>query len=210
MYTLNIEDDQGHKMEVPFGPGMVTLGRSAENTIRLDERNVSRQHARINAQNGTVYVEDTSSANGVKVNGDRITGKVAVFPGNDRITVGDFTLQISGETLRLRPEEITQKTTVPKAPTSDEVTNTQPMVVAPVGRSEPRLARRSTKTTAGFPTDDENTAIIRMTDAASAPAVAASGTIWSGRFRGSCASKVRSPWQLRMGDDQDRNDHWPR
>ena len=159
MYTLNIEDDQGHKMEVPFGPGMVTLGRSAENTIRLDERNVSRQHARINAQNGAVYIEDTSSSYGVKVNGDRITGKVAVFL-NDRITVGDFTLQVYGEQLRLRPEEITQKTTVPKATTSDEVTNTQPMMVAPVGQQAKPAPHPQ-------PEEDDSheaTAIIRMTE----------------------------------------------
>src|SRR5262249_10295656 len=54
MYTLNIEDDQGKKTEVPFGPGVLTVGRDASNNVCLDERNVSRKHAKIQAQNGTV------------------------------------------------------------------------------------------------------------------------------------------------------------
>ena len=71
---LIIEDDEGHKTTVPFVREEITVGRAEGNTIRLTERNVSRKHARFFKQNGGVFVEDLKSFNGIKVNGDAITG----------------------------------------------------------------------------------------------------------------------------------------
>lgn len=161
MYKLLIEDDQGRKTEVPFGLGVLSLGRASDNQIRLDERNVSRKHARIAANNNQVTIEDLDSFTGIKINGDRISGRSSVFQG-DRIQVGDFVLQIMGEALRARPEEITQKTQLGGKTQSDEVTNTQPMTVAPVTDRPPERVPQQERSE--MRDNDENTAIVRLSD----------------------------------------------
>jgi pSer/pThr/pTyr-binding forkhead associated (FHA) protein len=93
MFKLIIEDDEGKTTVVPLSRDETSVGRKEGNTIRLTERNVSRRHARILRQNGAVYVEDLGSYNGVKINGNRIAGRVSVAEG-DRIQIGDYLLGI--------------------------------------------------------------------------------------------------------------------
>lgn len=96
MLKLIIEDDEGRKTVVPFVRDEITIGRQEGNTIRLTERNVSRRHARLLRQAGAVKIEDLGSANGIKVNGDRIAGLVQVSDG-DLIQIGDYDLAIQRE-----------------------------------------------------------------------------------------------------------------
>ncbi len=93
MYKLIIEDDEGKTTVVPLIRDEISIGRKEGNTIRLTERNVSRRHAKLIRQNGAVYIEDLTSHNGIKVNGDRITGRAAVGEG-DRIQIGDYQLSV--------------------------------------------------------------------------------------------------------------------
>ena len=175
MFTLSVEDDQGRKTELTFSPPGLTIGRAKDNQLRLNERNVSRKHARINAANGAVIIEDLDSYNGVKVNGDRVTGKATLYLG-DHIQLGDFKLQLSGDALRPRPEEITQKTQIPKRE-NEEVTNTEPMVVAPLVNTGPQQQMQppvqapppvpaSSTRARNEGNFDESTALIRLTDIA--------------------------------------------
>ncbi len=96
MLKLIIEDDEGRKTVVPFVRDEITIGRQEGNTIRLTERNVSRRHARLLRQSVNVLIEDLGSYNGIKVNGDRITGQVQVQDG-DLIQIGDYDLAIQRE-----------------------------------------------------------------------------------------------------------------
>jgi pSer/pThr/pTyr-binding forkhead associated (FHA) protein len=93
---LIIEDDEGHKTTVPFVREEITVGRDEINTIRLTERNVSRKHARFFRSNGSIYVEDCKSSNGIRVNGDRISEAVALKEG-DLVQIGDYDLAVTGE-----------------------------------------------------------------------------------------------------------------
>jgi pSer/pThr/pTyr-binding forkhead associated (FHA) protein/tetratricopeptide (TPR) repeat protein len=93
MYKLIIEDDEGKTTVVPLIRDEITIGRKEGNTIRLTERNVSRKHAKLVKQNGSVYIEDLTSYNGIKVNGDRISGRAPVQEG-DRIQIGDYQLAL--------------------------------------------------------------------------------------------------------------------
>ncbi len=93
MYKLIIEDDEGKTTVVPLIRDEITIGRKEGNTIRLTERNVSRKHAKLLKSNGTVYIEDLTSYNGIKVNGDRIAGRAPVNEG-DRIQIGDYQLAL--------------------------------------------------------------------------------------------------------------------
>ena len=89
LFKLIIEDDEGHTTIVPLVKEEITIGRKEGNTIRLTERNVSRHHARLIKSNGTVFIEDLDSYNGVKVNGDKITARTNVREG-DLIEIGDY------------------------------------------------------------------------------------------------------------------------
>ena len=102
MYKLIIEDDEGKTTEVPIIRDEITVGRKEGNTIRLTERNVSRRHARITRQNNALYIEDLLSYCGIKVNGDRIQGKVAVGDG-DRVQIGDYQLSIKLDKAQVKP-----------------------------------------------------------------------------------------------------------
>jgi len=90
---LLIRDDEGHETVVPLVRQEITIGRQPGNMVRLTERNVSRRHARLSRQNGTVFLEDLSSANGTQVNGERLQGQVALQVG-DQIRIGDYELSI--------------------------------------------------------------------------------------------------------------------
>ncbi len=100
---LIIEDDEGRKTVVPFVREEISIGRHEGNTIRLTERNVSRKHARLLRSNGTVEVEDLGSFNGVRVNGDRIEGRLPVQEG-DLIEIGDYDLAIENEATDAPPK----------------------------------------------------------------------------------------------------------
>ena len=52
MWKLVIEDDEGKRTVVPLTRDEYSIGRKEGNTIRLTERNVSREHARL-VQEGT-------------------------------------------------------------------------------------------------------------------------------------------------------------
>ena len=52
MWKLAIEDDEGKQTVVPLTRDEYTIGRKDGNTIRLTERNVSREHARLYKKNG--------------------------------------------------------------------------------------------------------------------------------------------------------------
>jgi pSer/pThr/pTyr-binding forkhead associated (FHA) protein len=95
MMKLIIEDDEGRKTVVPVRDE-ITIGRQDGNTIRLTERNVSRRHARLLKENGNVLIEDLGSYNGVRVNGEKITGRTRIKEG-DLVEIGDYDLGIQGK-----------------------------------------------------------------------------------------------------------------
>ena len=92
---LIIEDDEGRKTVVPIvrEDVEITIGRQEGNTIRLTERNVSRRHAKLIRRNGSVFVEDLGSYNGIRVNGDKIDSVYEVNEG-DLIQIGDYDLAV--------------------------------------------------------------------------------------------------------------------
>ena len=86
---LVIEDDEGHRREVPLDRDEITIGRREDNVVHLPERNVSRHHARLVRRDGTVLLEDLRSANGTVVNGIRITEPVRLGD-MDLVRIGDY------------------------------------------------------------------------------------------------------------------------
>ncbi|MGM0557671.1 MAG: FHA domain-containing protein [Myxococcota bacterium] len=96
MYKLVIEDDEGSRQTVPVIRDEITIGRKEGNTIRLTERNVSRQHARVVRDDGEIYVEDVKARYGIKKNGSKIDRR-AVFAPGDVIAIGDYNLTLEAK-----------------------------------------------------------------------------------------------------------------
>jgi hypothetical protein len=72
---------------IVVGPAGVTLGRSRQCDVVLNDPNVSRQHAEIRPRGGSWVVTDLGSTNGSSLNGRRINGPEVVKPG-DEIELG--------------------------------------------------------------------------------------------------------------------------
>ena len=69
------------------GPTGITIGRSRQCEVVLDDPNVSRQHAEIRPRGGSWVLTDLGSTNGSSINGRRINGPEVVKPG-DEIEIG--------------------------------------------------------------------------------------------------------------------------
>jgi pSer/pThr/pTyr-binding forkhead associated (FHA) protein len=102
MWKLVIEDDEGNRTLVPLTRDLYTIGRRDGNTIRLTERNVSRDHAKLSKKNGSstdkgaFVLEDLTSYNGVFVNGLRITHAQDLTKG-DLVQIGDYRIVLQAE-----------------------------------------------------------------------------------------------------------------
>lgn len=70
------------------------LGRTREAEMFLRDPEVSRRHARLEAQNGVVFLEDLKSSNGTFLNGRRLTEPLEIRAG-DEIDVGTTRLVVS-------------------------------------------------------------------------------------------------------------------
>jgi hypothetical protein len=71
---------------IPVSTPVFVLGRGAEADLRLPDTGVSRRHAELHLQDGTVTLVDLSSTNGTTVNGRRVDR--ARLTDGDRIGVG--------------------------------------------------------------------------------------------------------------------------
>jgi len=96
VFKLTIEDDEGKTTVVPIIRDEMTIGRDEGNTIRLTERNVSRRHARLMRQNGSIYVEDLKSFTGIRLNGAKIAALTAVNDG-DQLQIGDYKIRVKSD-----------------------------------------------------------------------------------------------------------------
>ena len=69
---------------------MISIGRTPGNDIVLDNKAVSRKHARIEFDESSALIMDNDSMNGTFVNNQKITEEV--LKDNDQITIGKFDL----------------------------------------------------------------------------------------------------------------------
>lgn len=76
-----------HKLET----SEITLGRSADNAMRINDVGISRRHARLVRDHAGVYIEDMASANGTFLNGERLVNRLQLRDG-DKITLGSTTI----------------------------------------------------------------------------------------------------------------------
>ena len=70
----------------------VTIGRAADNSIRISDRYVSNHHAIIFLKSGRRILRDRDSTNGTLRNGRRIAGEVVLNSG-DLVGIGTVEFQ---------------------------------------------------------------------------------------------------------------------
>jgi hypothetical protein len=68
--------------------GGVSLGRSPDADIRIDDRYASGIHARVFSRSGAYFVEDMNSTNGTLLNSQELHGEAELQSG-DRVRIGD-------------------------------------------------------------------------------------------------------------------------
>ena len=80
--------------------GGLSIGRSPEADVRIEDRYASTIHARLYSRGASYYVEDMGSTNGTYLNGAVLEGEVELSD-LDQIRIGDtefrFELQVPGE-----------------------------------------------------------------------------------------------------------------
>jgi hypothetical protein len=72
----------------PLEGDIITVGRESENTIVINDAEVSRKHTQFVYQGGKYIITDLGSTNGTFVNGQRLTGQHILQPG-EVISLGE-------------------------------------------------------------------------------------------------------------------------
>jgi hypothetical protein len=68
--------------------GGLSIGRSKEADVRIDDRYASSIHARVFSREGRFYVEDMNSTNGTLLNGATLQGEAELID-RDTVQIGD-------------------------------------------------------------------------------------------------------------------------
>ncbi len=83
---------RGPGVDAELDEGTLVIGRSRRCGIVLTDPNISRQHAELRLQSGSIVLRDLGSTNGTRLNG-RAVRETAVRPG-DRIELGTTVLRL--------------------------------------------------------------------------------------------------------------------
>jgi pSer/pThr/pTyr-binding forkhead associated (FHA) protein len=136
---------------IPVPEGGLGIGRSPENTVVIHDEGVSRYHGRLLFDNGSLWLQDAGSRNGVFVNGARVTGHKALKAG-DSITIAQHTFELrwpdEDESSReapvspKEPERSRRASTVSTAPPASRPTVPKNNSKPPEPTSEPSPRRR--------------------------------------------------------------------
>ena len=113
MWRINALDRDGREVgRSELAVGELTIGRDADRQLILPSASVSRRHARMYVEGGQPCIVDEGSANGVIVDGVRITQPTYVHPGS-RIDVAEFRIEVESLNASEQPLAIPRVTPVP-------------------------------------------------------------------------------------------------
>ena len=94
-FTLLNLDGMTPSFDMALAGSPIRIGRRAGSDIRLDDESVSYFHCQIDEINGTLWIRDLGSANGIFVNGFNVA-QSHLMPG-DRLTVGTTSFRVEYE-----------------------------------------------------------------------------------------------------------------
>lgn len=99
--VLTGETGEGHPVSVKIPGALVggegaVIGRSPRNaTLLIDDRTLSREHARLFGDEDSLYIEDLGTTNGTRVNGrDLVSGKPVPVKQGDTLELGAVKVEL--------------------------------------------------------------------------------------------------------------------
>ena len=104
---------KGRCVRVPEGG--LGVGRADDNAVVIDDEDVSRYHARFLLDNGTLWLQDAGSRNGLFVNDQRVAGHLGLKVG-DQVRLATHILEVRWQ----EPEATAADTYVDDADTVEE------------------------------------------------------------------------------------------
>jgi len=108
MPILQITKDDILLQELEIQAATVTIGRDAENDIRLGDLTVSRRHGQLKREDsGRYFIENLQSRNGIRLNDHEVKQATALTDG-DRLKIGAYQLLFRdpSEVTRLRQNHL--------------------------------------------------------------------------------------------------------
>lgn len=131
----------------------VSLGRTKENSISIDDPSVSKVHASLKlTADGRLVIADTGSTNGTFVNDTRIAyGKAVEVGGADKLRFGsvDVAVEIAAPTMsaaETEPAAATEKYVIGDMEFSGGADNSQTLVVGPAEETTAEAPAETTST----------------------------------------------------------------
>ncbi len=103
--TLIVQREDAPDEEIRWEQSVLTIGRDPTNNLVIDDKRVSRRHARFERDDVGFYIHDLESTNGTYLNQQRISG-AQLLRNNDEVWVGD-------RVIVFRDPEATMKGTPP-------------------------------------------------------------------------------------------------
>ena len=104
-FRLNIQGSENSwTYTLPIRSEPVIIGRQAESDLQLDHQQVSRRHAALHCTATECSLEDLGSANGTRLNGQKLTPNVPVIlKEGDSIQIGSLSWPSSRSLWKSRP-----------------------------------------------------------------------------------------------------------
>ncbi|AEM46502.1 type II secretion system protein E [Acidithiobacillus ferrivorans SS3] len=136
MFMVRASHPKTGTQEIASSNGVCLLGKAEHVHLRMEGWNVGKEHARIYAEQGRVYIEGLGGFGAVLVNGERMRAYGPV-EAHDEIVVAGYRLQIlprfDGEDLPT-PISAEDDSSIPMSPTTPikAVAETAPELVRPV------------------------------------------------------------------------------
>ena len=117
MSKLVLKFENSILQELAVGEKEVSIGRSPDNGIVIDNPAVSHYHARVFNEEGRLMLEDFGSLNGTFVNGQRV--KMVTLKPGDSVMIGKHTIVVT-ESVEVRAHSLDHSAAKPAAPKINE------------------------------------------------------------------------------------------
>ncbi len=79
---MMLSADGNSQIIFPLAEGKSYIGRDIQNTIVIDDTQISKRHACVDVSQGKVFVQDMDSRNGIYLNGKKVQRKTALEEGS--------------------------------------------------------------------------------------------------------------------------------
>src|SRR5271163_4806899 len=117
MSKLVLKFESSILKEVAVGQQEVSIGRSPDNGIVIDNPAISSYHARVFHEDGRLMLQDFGSLNGTFVNGQRV--KMVMLKPGDSVGIGKHTIVVT-DSVEVRAHSLDNAAVKPAVPKINE------------------------------------------------------------------------------------------